>query len=373
MGFSRILRFFSVVLVTSALSATAFASDDEALAFWKREKSQADIYLKSFHPLGTLHIQDLFQLRRKGQWIELVSRTGDMEGNTPRMATFDDIAGAAEVYVHRKPGEDQIDRFELNLMDFPSERRVVESRVQLEADKGKLTISRTVQNNGVTQQIGLEQSRRTALGPSNFITLSVSTSSLANGQSEQLAFSSPDFTSFMQDRPDETTKYLRPLLRELNQEMLFAPDLQLAEQVFGALRRVEPAIQKQVAELLPMFNEQSYRVRNIASTKLKALGRPAADVLERMDRSAMSPEQNLRIDSFLAHYSPLSAKDITRLRKDPTFLLDCLYSDKSEIRWAALDQIRNLFNPTLDFDPDAPEEARGFAIANLRRHLTPGY
>src|SRR5665213_1569868 len=159
MAFSRIARFFSAVLTLSALSSTAFAADDESLAFWKREKSQAESYLKSFRPLGTLHIQDLFQLRRNDRVIELVSHATDMTDNTPMMATFDDIAGAAEVYIHRRPGSDALERFELNLMDFPTERRTIELRVHLEADKGQLTISQSIFNNGVIEQIMLVQSR----------------------------------------------------------------------------------------------------------------------------------------------------------------------------------------------------------------------
>ena len=345
---------------------------DDSLASWKQQQEQARTFLKSLRPIGTLHFQELFQLRRNNGWIELVSRTADMADNVSMMATFDDIPGSAEVYVHRKPATGILDRFELNLMDFPSERRAIDVRVHLDADKGQFSISQTNQNNGAIEQIMLEQYRPALSGPSNFIQIHVLRSSMNNVQSEQLSYGSPDFSSFIQNRPEETAKYLRPMLRELGQEMIFAPDARTAEQVLGGLRRGDPAIQKQVEDLLPAFNDSNFHARNAASAKLKSLGRAAADVLDRMDRSMLSPEQNLRIDSFLAHYNPLSAKEIAKLRRDPTFLLDCLYSEKSDVRWAALDQLRNTFNPTLDFDPDAPDDARNSAIAALRRRLTPG-
>jgi hypothetical protein len=372
MAVSRIARFFSVVLVLSALGPAVFAADDDALAVWRRAKSQIESYQKSLHPLGTLHIQDLFHLRRDGGALELMSRAPDMTDNTPMVATFDDIAGSAEVFVHHKPGTTTIDRFQLNLMDFPAERRVFELHVNLDAERGQLMISQSNQNDGMIEQTMLEQLRPARSGPSNFIRLSVATSSVNNVQSDQLTFVSPDFNAFVQNRPDETMRYLRPLLRQLGQEMVFAPDQRVAEQVLGSLRRVDPVAQKQVMALLSELDDPNYRVRNAASTKLKTLGRAAADVLDRMDRTKLSPEQNVRIDLFLMQYDPASAKELAHLRLNPTFLLDCLYSDQSDIRWAALEQLRNVLNPSLEFDPEAPEEARSLSIAALRRRLTPG-
>jgi hypothetical protein len=369
---SRIARFFSVALVVGALSPSVFAADDDVLAVWKRAKSQNESYQKSLRPLGTLHIQDLFRLRRTGGAIELISPAPDMADNTPMVATFDDIAGTAEVFIHHKPGTTIIDRFDLNLMDFPTERHANELHVNVDTDRGHFMISQSSQSDGTTEQSMLEQFRPAQSGPSNFIQLSVSTSSVNSGQSEQLTYTSPDFNLFVRNRPDETTKYLRPLLRQLGQEMVFAPEQRIAEQVLGRQRRVDPNVVNQVTDLLAQLNDSHYHIRSAASTKLKSLGRAAADVLDRLDRTTLTPEQNVRIDLFLAQYDPLSLKEIVHLRQDPTFLLDCLYSDQSDIRWVALEQLRNVFIPTLEFDPEAPEPARSQAIAALRRRLTPG-
>jgi hypothetical protein len=129
---------------------------------------------------------------------------------------------------------------------------------------------------------------------------------------------------------------------------------------------------RRIDELLPALNDPDYHVRNQTLIRLKQFGRDAVDVIENMDRSRLTPEQNVRLDRFLLQYEQLSSKEVGRLRADPTFLLDCLYSDDVSVRQAAVDRLRTTFRPDLEFDVNASTEARAGAVATLRQQLTPG-
>jgi hypothetical protein len=146
----------------------------------------------------------------------------------------------------------------------------------------------------------------------------------------------------------------------------------VAWQVFSDLRRPDPQMARRVDELLPGLNDSDYHVRNQTLNRLRQYGRDAVDVIENMDRSKLTPEQNVRLDRFLLQYEQLPPKEVGRLRADPTFLLDCLYSEDLSVRQAAIDRLRMTFRPDLEFDMNAPAEARAAAVATLRQQLTPG-
>ncbi|HXE55945.1 MAG TPA: hypothetical protein VN541_23165, partial [Tepidisphaeraceae bacterium] len=171
--------------------------------------------------------------------------------------------------------------------------------------------------------------------------------------------------------PQQTERYVRPLLRALNQESVFAPDPMIAWQVFGELSQPDAAMSRRVRDILPRLDSPDFRVRDAALRELQKLGRDGAGVLVHMDRSKLTPEQNARIDRALLPYGHLAPKEISRLRSDAGFLLDCLYCDESAIRQAAVDRLRSMFRPDLAFDVDAPPPVRAAVIAQLREQLKP--
>ena len=188
----------------------------------------------------------------------------------------------------------------------------------------------------------------------------------------QLTFWADDFSSFIRDHPRESNLYLRSILRQLGVEALLAPDTTRAWQVFSDLRKPDPVLTAKVNQLLPKLNDPDYHVRNDALAKLFELGRDTADIIDHMDRSTLTPEQNIRLDRILLQYKPVPHDQIVKMRMDPAFLLDCLYSDDAAVRQTAVDRLRTLFRPDLEFNLNAPLDVRAAEVAKLRRQLTPG-
>ena len=180
-----------------------------------------------------------------------------------------------------------------------------------------------------------------------------------------------DFFSLVHGHPDECDAYVRPLLRDLGQEGIFAPDPLVAWQVFAETWKPDPAIARQIQGLLPGLDVDDFHLRAQASRELEKLGREGAAVLIHLDRTHLTPEQNARVDLALAPYAQLSTKQAAHLRSDPAFLLDCLYSDDATLKTVAMARLRQVSDPALQFDLTADVPARNAAIATLRVRLAP--
>jgi hypothetical protein len=163
--------------------------------------------------------------------------------------------------------------------------------------------------------------------------------------------------------------YLRPVLRDLGQEALLAPEPALAWQVFAAQWNPSDALKKEVNAILPKLDAQGYAERESASKDLAKLGPEAAMLAMQLDRSKLSAEQNTRLDSLVAANTPITRGEATQLRDDVTFLLDCLSSDDEPIRAAAVERLRAVCRRPIEFDPKADSAARDRAVAVLRNKL----
>jgi hypothetical protein len=85
-----------------------------------------------------------------------------------------------------------------------------------------------------------------------------------------------------------------------------------------------------------------------------------------MDQKNLSDEQRGRIDAFVAQFRTVAPEQAERYRRDPDFLLDCLFADDEAIRVRALEQLRKLTGKSIEFDVSANEETRLAAIEKLR-------
>src|SRR5205823_5273297 len=121
----------------------------------------------------------------------------------------------------------------------------------------------------------------------------------------------------VREHPQEVERYLRPLLHDLGQDAQFAPDPLIAWQVFATQWAADPAVAAKVKALLPELNASDFRRRDAAQQELEALGKAGATAITRLDRRALSPEQNVRLDRVLAPFNQLSAKEAARRRSDP--------------------------------------------------------
>jgi hypothetical protein len=351
----------------SVLSNPARA-DDEIRKQWETQKSLSENWFRQMPVLGDRRIDELFQLQVEARQLKFSSQAAPTPGDQQMRVRVEGVPGTGFVTLHRDPVTKELDRFELNVMDFPAPNRVTNLQVRCDMDKGRIILTQTIQAGGGNQQTMLIQT----LGQDASTQLLVSSSSPDNRSSQQLNFSSSDFVSFLREYPQPSNLYLRPLFRTIEHENLFAPDPSTAWQVFADTRAPDQSVMRRLNEILPRLNAEDYRARRTALAELRKIPQPAgADAVNHLPRATLTPQQNLLLDLYLAPLKPASDSELNRLRTDPTFLLDCLYAEDVQVRRAALDRLRTLFHPGLDFDIDAPADIRALAIMALRKQLTP--
>ena len=174
----------------------------------------------------------------------------------------------------------------------------------------------------------------------------------------------------MRDNPNEVEQYIRPLLRQLGQEQMFAPDARIAWQVLSDYWPADQEILRQVQAVLPELDHADFRQREKALDQLLKLDRQGAAVLRHLDRSGFSAEKNLMIDRALAPYAQLPEREMQRMASDKPFLLDCLYSDDEPIRAAAIQQLGKLTGgKNLRYDPKGTSADRFAAARALREKI----
>jgi hypothetical protein len=304
-------------------------------------------------PDKPLAIAEVFELRLTGDVLRLHTPLPPTPAGDVRAIDVPALGGPAELtHVGVPPDDDDDDDdaakpggpgevpevFKLEAADHsrPGER----VGLVVSWQDGVLDVQRSVHFTGPRRFTRLVRLLATAnpefgLGPS--VQLMVSEAGDVGGGRKPLRIlaRAKTFPGLLRRHPREVAAYLRPLLRELGQEAVFVPDARVTWQVF-ADRLPPPAAstERAVAGLLPQLDADDGAAREAAGERLAALGRDAVLVLLRLDRSALSAEQNTRIDALLANHAPLSRSEVIRLRRDVGFLLDCLNSDDAVVRAA---------------------------------------
>lgn len=217
-----------------------------------------------------------------------------------------------------------------------------------------------------------------------------------------------DLAGLRRDAPHAVNRHLRPLLRRFGPDP-FQVDPAAARQVLlggdgegggrdgGGETTTRPAaadraategrraggpgdgaVTDTVRRLVAELDAPAYARRSAAADRLARLGPPGLAAVGRLDRSRLSPQQNLALDLLLAASRPLSDDEARRLRADPHFLLDCLYAPDDDIRSAAADRLGRLtragaerFAEPLALHPTADADKLGEAIERLRDELAP--
>jgi hypothetical protein len=188
----------------------------------------------------------------------------------------------------------------------------------------------------------------------------------------QLALFAENFSELRRNHPSETQFYLRPVLRDLNQEHILAIDPRLGWQVLSGDLKVDEKLLKQIEQILAKFDSDRFQEREAAAQELEKLGQPAAIALMKADRSGWSIERQSGVDSFLADFKLVEHRDVKALRDSAAFLLDCLYSDSQTLRDTAYARLKDLHGEEVaDLDPHAPAQQRYDKIDELYRQLLP--
>ncbi len=172
--------------------------------------------------------------------------------------------------------------------------------------------------------------------------------------------------------PREVTDYLQPLLAALNQgDVIFRVDRRLVWQVLSNHWTLDPAIQTRVLRLIPLLDADNYATRENAADELTKLGEPAALVVMRLSPKHWTSEQTTRLGTFLAPYKPLPAAQADKYASDTLFLLDCLYTDDTAIRAAALSQLSEMLGRPIALNTKLPHGQWMQAVQKVRRDLLP--
>jgi hypothetical protein len=188
----------------------------------------------------------------------------------------------------------------------------------------------------------------------------------------ELKLAAQNFTDLRRRYPIECARYLDPIFRAIGQESVFARvDPKLAWQIFADAFHPAPDVADTTRALVAELGSENFKQREAASAALAKLGEPAAIVLMRSDRNGFNDEQIARINAFLAAFRPVPQEEAEKLRKDPNFLLDCLYSENPQIRQLALAELRKVTGRPIEFNLNANLEQRIANVANLRESLAP--
>lgn len=370
----RLIIGLAAILLGSQLLTTARA-DDPAVDMWLQQRVTFDNFIRNMKPLDKHRIGDVLELQVERKYLVLRTPLNNITSEQSMRATFDGMRGLAIVAVRRDDRSAlsvEPTTFSLTVMDFPAPRQTTTISVSQSTQPEQLTVSKTVQTtNGPFHQVIFTQQKAGLSAGPGLVQLMITESRSQGVAPEQLNLESSDFTSFVRDHPAETDQYVRPLLRELGQEAVFAPDQLLAWQVFSDLWKPDAAVTQHVQALLGGLNSPDYHQRDATLSALRELGRSGAAVLIHLDRSLLTPEQNARIDLALVPYAQLSMSEASRRRSDPGFLLDCLYADDVLLRKAAIDRLRQVVRPDLQFDVNADAPTRSAAIQVLRPQLLP--
>lgn len=374
-GLAMALLLAAALARPAAAQARPSGGADPAVDMWQALRTNFENYARNMRPLPQHRMSDVMEIRPEGKYLVLRTPLNDIPAEQQMRATIDGMHGIGIVTVKRDDqatGFAEPTGFSLAFMDFPAPRETTNISVTLNPLPRQLSISKTTQTtNGPTYQVIFTQQKAPSTGGSGFVQLIVIETRAQGAAPDQINLEGSDFFSFIREHPAETEQHLRPLFREFGQEAVFAPDATAAWQVFSDLWRPDPAVIRQVDALLPALNAEDYHTRNAAQTRLEQLGRDGAAVLIHIDRSRLTPEQNARIDRALVPYAQLAPKEAARLRSDPGFLLDCLYSDSASLRAAAVNRLRQAIRPDLQFDVNASAESRAAAVQALRAQLVP--
>src|SRR5206468_2986312 len=113
---------------------------------------------------------------------------------------------------------------------------------------------------------------------------------------------------------------------------------------------------KKIDAALAKFDSDKFQEREQAATDLAELGQSAAMALSHADRKGWSLDRQSGVDAFLSQYKAMNDEELAKLRQEPIFLMDCLYSEDPSIRAVAGKMIEKQAN--VKIDPDASGEAR---------------
>jgi hypothetical protein len=370
-----------VTLVTAGLllALAVGARADEQAAYRQmieQQKTQQEGYIKRLDPLpgGKQKIEDMVGVKMVDGKLSITSPLFEAEKaaklrNKQFRAEVEGFEGFCTIMVQQAGNNTHY--FTFSNLNYPKLEGI--SNLTISMQPGYLQISRNYNSRTRNANISLVQSQgRGIYGQPDGVQMSVYGGDNTGRSTVSVNLSEPDFQTLRRKHARTVNEHLRPLLRELKLEKLFAVDAVTAWQVFAADWKGNATVDERVRALLPGLDVDGYDRRDKARQAIKDLGPDGAMVVYRMDRSGLSAEQNCQLDAVLGSQSFLSRKEADRLIGDVDFLLDCLYSADADVREVALKHLRAKAQKEIAFDVNADYEARASQVEGLRAQLSPG-
>ena len=348
-------------------AATSFADDalDGYKANLRLQREQYEAQMSAYQPVDdkTHKCSDIFQFKLSNDRLTLqpgipptprhVIRRVDLEGvSSPASVTY--VAS-----IGRRLGGGY-SRF-----DFSSERfddtAGTYTRLRILAFSRDIRIMQTWRSMDVSRDVSLEESGEEV----RF--------NVAGTGIETVSLTEPDFDTLRRRHPRETERWLRPMLQELNQERMLAPDAAVAWQALADDWPDDPNARETVHEALPDLGDANYHTREAAAKRVADLGLAGATAILRLDdhhtRLDLSAEQNRELDSILSLWRTMPSEAAAVLRNDRQFLLDCLSSEEPTVRSVALGRLQKMEECAREFTPQdlaGDLDHRAQTVATLR-------
>ncbi|HEY7118851.1 MAG TPA: hypothetical protein VH475_19840 [Tepidisphaeraceae bacterium] len=372
----------SVILLTSVAAilqaGPARADDrDDFRQMIEQQRRTQEMFIRRLDPLpGKRKIQDLLRVASDAGKLVIRSPIFDNAADAAHLrnrqvrAEVEGFDGQCTLMV-QSIGNGGSQYFTFSNVSYPNSDGIAQLRVT--AQPGYLQIVKTYTSRSGNFNLNLIQSwGRASYAQPDGVQLGVYGTDASGRPTVGVSLAEPDFLTLRRKHSRVVNEHLRPLLRQLKLEALFAVDRSLAWQVFADDYKGNDALARQVDALLAGLDRDGYQERDAARRAIQNLGPDAALVIYRMNRGALTVEQNCQLDAVLASYSFVSREEARRLAGDVDFLLDCLYVDDADVRATAAHYLEKAVGHQVAFDAaDNDYDHRAARVETLRQALSP--
>jgi hypothetical protein len=359
-----------MTMIGQLVLAAPTTNPSERGAVLQREREHYLQIIESLPRLDAHRMTDILQMGvEDGQilfrspahpWPNFEARRIEIDGSRfPASLTYSQ-------FVSNEPNSRQ---FELKFEDYPDGDLFGQLRLQWRAlagtKSGELSIEKSEQTSSSFYRVFYFQN------PGMARLLVFANDASADHNLQSFNYLEPDFATLRQRHPAEVQDWLRPVLHRLQQDAVFAPELNAAWQVLASQWPVPPQVTQEVGRLVPELDNAQSRVRNHAANQLADLGRDGATAILRLDRTGLSLQQNVRLDEVVARFRRMPRATAYRLEGNVDFLLDAEYCDDATVRSLAAQKLETILGHPLSLDVNSIGPARLDAIEAIRLGLHP--
>ncbi|HET6248436.1 MAG TPA: hypothetical protein VFE47_12110 [Tepidisphaeraceae bacterium] len=170
------------------------------------------------------------------------------------------------------------------------------------------------------------------------------------------------------EHADDFRMYAIPLLQQFCDTSFLQPG---AADVYSVFVKIpaDMKVTQEVQQLVPQLDADDPADREAASAKLRQLGPTGVLAALRLDESALTEEQKLRLRALISGSRRLPVADPAAQRHNLNFLIDCLEYDDIAVRQAAKAELANQTHQSINFDASATGNAAVSQIDALRKQL----